>query len=79
MRQTLPHEEIKLAFAQVYNVFYLKYRTCDDKKRTDEEWENLIRDASIIRMKFNSQFVNDMLAAVIGEFEREDINKRKSS
>lgn len=79
MKLTITHEEIKKAFSEVYNSFYLNHRLIEERKRTDEEWEQLITDANTIRNKYNSVFVSDMLSAILKEFENEDkgINRDK--
>lgn len=71
MKQTMLHEEIRDAFSEIYNSFYLKHRIKDRKQMSEETWEKIMEDANVIRNKYNSQFVSDMIIALMNEFERE--------
>lgn len=68
----MTHAEIKNAFSEVYNKFYLKYRVTDDKKRGNEEWERIQSDALEITNRYNSTLVLKLVMAVLEEFEEED-------
>lgn len=72
MRNTMTHEEIKTAFSEIYNSFYLKSRMKEKQKRTDEEWETIINDANALIQKYDSRFVKNVVLALLEEFEYED-------
>lgn len=68
----MEHEEIRKAFHEVYNNFYLKYR---DKgmAKTDEEWEKIIESANEIICSFHkSDLVRHMVNDLIHEIEISD-------
>ena len=68
----MTHEEIKTAFSEIYNSFYLKSRMKEKQKRTDEEWETIINDANALIQKYDSRFVKNVVLALLEEFEYED-------
>lgn len=72
MKKTMEHEEIKAAFSDVYNRFYLQHRLKEKRNRTTEEWEKLVLDSSEIVSKYNSELVAKLVIAVVEEFEAED-------
>lgn len=72
MRETITHEEIKSAFSEIYNSFYLQHRLKEVRQRTDDEWEKLIEDAAAIRKKYNSELVTKIVNALLDEFEYQD-------
>ena len=72
MKNTMTHEEIKTAFSEIYNSFYLKSRMKEKQKRTDEEWETIINDANALIQKYDSRFVKNVVLALLEEFEYED-------
>ena len=68
-RNYMPHEEVKEAFNEIYNKFYLKNRREAGVKRSDEEWESLIDEAHFLLKKYDSQLVRKMLNGLMCEFE----------
>ena len=72
MKNTMTHEEIKSAFSEIYNAFYLKHRLKENRPRTEEEWAHLINDAAAIRKKHNSELVTKIINALLDEFEYQD-------
>ena len=71
-RKYITHEEVKSAFSEVYNKFYLVYRKKEDTPRSDADWEQLLNAARTIRRKYDSEFVNIMITALIEQFEAEE-------
>jgi len=69
MKNTITHEEIKSAFSEIYNSFYLNHRLKENRPRTEEEWAYLINDAAAIRKKYNSELVTKIVNALLDEFE----------
>lgn len=72
MKDTMTHEEIKAAFSELYNKFYLKHRLPPGQERTDEEWQGLMEDAACLRKKYDSILVTNMLNELMDEFERQN-------
>jgi hypothetical protein len=72
MKKTMTHEEIKSAFSEIYNSFYLHNRIADKRKRTDEEWEKIVNEANVISRKYDSCLVKNMILALLEEFENEE-------
>lgn len=72
MKNTMTHEEIKSAFSEIYNSFYLHNRMTDDRTRTDKEWEKIIEEADALRKKYDSRLVKNMILALLEEFEYEE-------
>lgn len=77
MRKHISHEEIRTAFSEIYNTFYLGNRIDDGRVRTDVEWEKLIRDADFLREKYNSELVTKIVNSLLDEFEEQDKVYRK--
>lgn len=70
----MEHEEIKRAFNEVYNNFYLKYRFKGVKK-TDEEWEEIVKNANDIVSSFNSSvLVRHMIVDLLEIIETDEKN-----
>lgn len=68
----MEHEEIARAFSTVYNKFYLKYRD-KGKKKTDEEWEEMISVANDIIKSFNGEtLVRQMVMGIMEQIELAD-------
>ena len=78
MKNTITHEEIRSAFSEIYNSFYLNNRMTDDRTRTDEEWEKIIEEADILSKKYDSRFVKNMVLALLEEFEYEEKEKKNT-
>lgn len=72
MKKTMTHEEIKSAFSEIYNSFYLHNRITDKRKRTDEEWEKIVKEADALSKKYDSYLVKNMILALLEEFENEE-------
>lgn len=72
MKKTITHNEIKAAFSEIYNSFYLSNRIIGPRCRTDQEWADLITQANEIRKKYNCILVADIINALLAEFERQD-------
>lgn len=68
-RNYMPHEEVKEAFNEIYNKFYLKNRRVAGVKRSDEEWESLIDEADYLLKKYDSQLVRKIINGLMCEFE----------
>lgn len=73
---TMTHEQIKSAFNDMYNNFYLKHRNKDNHIRTDEEWEELLKEAKELQSKYNGTLARTIMIAILGEFEAEAINQK---
>lgn len=71
----MTHEQIKSAFNEIYNNFYLKNRNKDGHERTDEEWKKIIEEAQIIQNKYEGNLAKSMVISILEEFENEDKNK----
>lgn len=57
MKNTMTHEEIKSAFSEIYNSFYLHNRMTGDRTRTDEEWEKIIEEADALRKNMTADLL----------------------
>ena len=71
MKETISHEEIRNAIAEIYNSFYRSNRH-QGRRRTLAEWEKINTEIEIIRKKYNSNLVEKILEAFIEEFINED-------
>lgn len=68
----MQYEEIRSAFSEVYNKFYLTYRY-KGNKRSDEEWKNIVEQAdSIIKKYNNSPLVKHMVLDLLEIFENDE-------
>jgi len=72
MKETMTHEEIRDAFSDLYNRLYLIHRKKDDKPRSDESWEELIKTANQMNEKYNSLLVRSMVNAILKEMELQE-------
>ena len=78
MYKTMTHEQIKSTFNEVYNSFYLKHRFLNNQKKTDKDWENMVKDAQDISNRYEGNFAKSIILAMLEEFEQEakDIDAR---
>lgn len=72
MKETISHEEIRNAIAEIYNSFYRSNRH-QGRRRTLAEWEKINQEVEQILKKYDSIFVEKILEAFIEEFMREDL------
>lgn len=71
--KVLTHEQVKKCFSSVYNQFYLKWRLTDKRLRSEDEYDEMIRQADTIRSEFNnSSLVNGLVDAVLTQFTEEE-------
>ncbi len=76
MKEVMSHEQIKAAFNEIYNSFYLQNRCPTERMRTDAEWEKMIQDAEDICKNYDTVMVRKIVGAVLDEFEREETKKQ---
>ncbi len=77
-RKVIPHEEVKQAFSEIYNHFYLPHRNQGNAARTEQQWVYITEDANRISSRFDSTLVNSMLNAIMAQFDNEDKEMRQT-
>lgn len=74
LNNSISHEQVKNAFSVIYNKFYLSNKLDDKRLRTEQEWNKIIEEAKSISKEFNSVFVDDMIKALLLEWDRQEKN-----
>lgn len=74
----MTHEQIRSAFAEVYNGYYLKHnRKEHEPVRTEKEWEEIVKKGDEIIKKYNyNKLVQHMVLDLQEEFELQDMAKK---
>lgn len=69
----MSHDDIKSAFNEIYNNYYLGYRLTEKRIRSDKEWEEILKKGNELLDKYhNSQFIHKTVYSVIEIWEKQE-------